>query len=447
MNKENVTGYKWVINTDASETLYQVPVISIEGLDYGEYTAVVTVSYSEYLDNRYDENGDNSYDFYFDAVRIYNPANNGANDSVIKDAYIKDNEGWPVYTELRGAIIEAKEIISSVDKEGKTLDGTMFIDGCPTIDKNATGYDQWVNVDYFHGRYTYERNQFDDDANNDPAGAIKNYMNYGPNNEVYLAPGQAIAFTLDTDAHLKSYVAAVHIAMKAAKGEPMVNMYAVSPIDGGKYDFTDGLMEKTINSSTELYYNITALDGKTVVIMNSAEVNSDNILSITNIKRTFTQDPETVAKPEETSVVRTNSVYINRQTIELALASLEMESDSRSTFEPDTFDVSVSKSSVKEGKTVTVTVKTSSDVDFITVNGETVTKYRRSLFTKQRTWTYTVKATEAGELPIEVVAYNADGEFSEPVTETVEVTSNSSTGGSSSSSWFDKWFGGLFGKK
>ncbi len=467
--QQSDNSYKWVINADASETLYQVPVISVENLDYGKYTAVVTVSYSQYLDNRYDENGDKSYDFYFDAVRIYNPANNGANDSVIKDAYIKDNECWPMYTELRGTLIAAKDVLdyAASETEAAKVGGSMFIDGCPTIDKNATGYDQWVNVDYFHGRYTYERNQFDDNLENDPSGAIKNYMNYGPNNEVYLAPGQAISFTLgvsyqgsditddekvkELEKLLADYTASVHVAIKAAKGTPIINMYAVgTPAEGSekKYEFTKGLMETTINSATELYYDITALDGMTVVIMNSAEANSGNILSITNVKRTFTKDPaELINQVSETATVeKASAVYINRQTVELALASLEMESDSRSTFEPDTFDVSVSKSSVKEGKTVTVTVKTSSDVDSITVNGETVTKYRRSLFTKQRTWTYTVKATEAGELPIEVVAYNADGEFSEPVTETVEVTSNSSTGGSSSSGWFDKWFGGWFDK-
>ncbi len=449
--KQSDDSYKWVINADASETLYQVPVICVENLAYGTYTAVVTVSYSQYLDNGYKEgDANNSYDFYFDAVRIYNPANpDGTDYGVIEDAYTKDKEGWPVYTELRDVIIDADEIISSVNKEGQTLNGSMFIDGCPTINRDTTGYDQWVNVDYFHGRYQYERNQFDDDDTNDPSGAIKNYANYGPNNEVYLAPGQAIAFTLGTDDYLEGYVAAVHVAMKSAKGSPVVNMYAVTPNASAEkgYDFTEGLMEKIIASSTELYYDISALDGKTVVIMNSAEADSDNILSITTVKRTFIQDPSTVTKPDGTSVVRTNSVYINRQTVDVALASLEMESDSIAAFEPETFDVSVSKSSVEEGKTVTVTVKTSSDVDYITVNGEEVTKYRRSLFTKQRTWTYTVKATEAGELPIEVIAYSTDGECSAPVVKTVEVISDSSTSGSSTSGWFDKWFGGLFGKK
>jgi hypothetical protein len=33
-----------------------------------------------------------SYDFYLDAIRIYDPANDGVNDNVIKDAYIADGE-------------------------------------------------------------------------------------------------------------------------------------------------------------------------------------------------------------------------------------------------------------------------------------------------------------------------------------------------------------------
>ena len=442
---EETKKWEWVVNKNSTDALYQIPVIKVDDLTYGTYEVTVLVSHISSIDKTKAD----GYEFYFDAVRIYDPAGiydgvTSNNNQTIENAYKDDNEAWPEYTELRDVINEANTIQSSVNKDGSTLAGSMFIDGCPTIanadsDNNyaggkPAGTQQWVNYLYFAGRYEYEREE-------NVAPAISDYINYGPNNETYLAEGQAIAFKIDNKAELAS----VQIGLKAVKGATKINIYGVEK-NGDNYVFTEVFNAKEINSATELYYDITVLAGKTVVIMNAGdgEANTNPILSITNIKRTYKSEPE-----EEAETPKTNGIYIDTATVELALASFATVEVPA--FEPDTFNVSVSKSSVKEGKTVTVTVKTSSDVDYITVNGEEVTKYKRSLFSRQRTWTYTVRANEAGEFPIDVVAYSADDIASVAVTKIINVTGTqtggSSVGSSSSGSWLDKWFGGIFGKK
>src|SRR5699024_1032744 len=96
------------------------------------------------------------YDFYLDAVRIYSPANADTekNNEVIKEAYIQDKEYSPVYKEIRSIIIENKKF-----EEPST---EVYIDGIP----KATWSD---------------------------------YKEAGPIHELYLAPGQTIAFNLKVD--------------------------------------------------------------------------------------------------------------------------------------------------------------------------------------------------------------------------------------------------------
>ena len=99
------TDGQWVATPDTANALYQVPVMQIEELPYGKYNVLITATYSSSLDKTTAD----GYDLYLDAVRIYNPANDGAadgtTDTTIEDAYKADGEGWPSYIELRNNII------------------------------------------------------------------------------------------------------------------------------------------------------------------------------------------------------------------------------------------------------------------------------------------------------------------------------------------------------
>ena len=164
------------------------------------------------------------YQFILDAIRIYDPANNGENDSVIQNAYVKDKEGWPVYQELRNLLISA-EGFGGLTANGVET-GAMFIDGRPN----------------------YEGDTVDGVLN------ISDYISYGPNNEVYLSKGQAIAFNLD-----KSNVAAVHLAMKTmTKNSVPVRMFNVVENSNGEIQIKNEITFD-VSTCTDLYYDISKL--------------------------------------------------------------------------------------------------------------------------------------------------------------------------------------------
>ena len=91
---------------------------------------------------------------------------------------------------------------------------------------------------------------------------------------------------------------------------------------------------------------------------------------------------------------------------------------------PEKFDVSVNRSTVKAGDTVSVTVKTSDDVAYITVNGEKITEYKYNAWTGERVWKAEVKAENVGELSISVRAYSESGAVSAAQVANVTVAEN-----------------------
>ena len=225
------------VNSGSENTLYQVPVMTVEDLTYGQYTVQVGAVYSVYDQ----ESGNNpSMEFYLDAIRIYNPMGN-LND----DAYHKDTEALPEYEELRNKIIAASNYTvtenqdGTVTASGDTINGAVFIDG--------------------KGK-TYN---------------IADYVSYGPNNEVYLASGQAVAFNLNVPANAKD----IQLGLKLASGGSTA--YTVTSLNN------DDEPSYELSTATDLYYSIWDLRNETIVIKNTGS----GILSITNFKITYsTQD-------------------------------------------------------------------------------------------------------------------------------------------------------------
>lgn len=356
----------WQVTPNADNALYQIPVIKGSGFDYGTYRVVITPTFSSTFDNA----GRNEYDFYLDAVRIYDPAGDNAE---ANDAYVKDNEAYPRFIELRNNLI-ATGNFGTVDDAS----GAVFIDGF-----GATG-------------------------------SISDYSTYGPNNEVYLAPnqGQAVAFTLSK---ANADVATVQIGVKALSGEASVEIKAI-----------DGASKKiTTNSATDLYYDITDVaafdqsgNTKVIVITNSG----NSLVSITNIKTTYKAAPAAPvtlrmsASAAKMAVQSVNAMYLSS----LPVAEVE-EVVEPQVFAPDKCTVSLSKANAKVGDSITVTVKTSADVASVTVNGNNAKAGKTDRKTGEKTWTYTVKATEAGQLLVSVTAYDKAGLASEAIDNTITV--------------------------
>ena len=338
---------KWIVDSDAVGALHQIPGVKVDNLPYGEYTVKITASYNAFFDHQNRGN----YELYIDAVRIYNPLGDTGN-----TYYAQDGEGWPKFEELRNLVISAGKIESDKDTPG-----VIFIDG---------------------------------DSGN---GDIDSYNIYGPNNELYLAKGHAIAFYVNADDN----VSKIELALSSANGRGVT----VSMPDAA----TGQIVTRTITSSTDLYYAIPT-SGHVIVTNTGSD---DAILSITNIKTTYKSDPNGAS---------TRALFaVNRAIADKAVAKLNAILNAPEVFTPEYMAVSVNRSSVREGGYVTVTVKTSADVAAVTVNGIACAG---CLPCAENVWLgrLTLRPSKVGELRLDIVAANADGIASEAITETVTVT-------------------------
>ena len=386
---------QWVATPDTANSLYQVPVLQIENLRYGQYKVTITATYISATD----KTSADGYDLYLDAIRIYDPANDGASDgttdTTIEDAYNADGEGWPSYIELRNKIITAGSFDDIANGALTTdMEGLVFIDGDASVG----------------------------DAQ------ISDYISYGPNNEVYLAPGQRVAFILSTPENIKN----VHIGIKSADGQ--TGTYTITNIakaanteTGVKAGDYYNAKTSTISTTTDMYYDLTAWKGDIIVISNTGNMyNTTGVISLTNIKSTYTSNPNgtsTASEGDDTNEVAQANETMVYMTAPAAMLTLRAVNTMYlpEAFEPEKLEVSLNKTQAKVGDKIHVTVTTSDDVEYITVNGEVFTAYKVNRRSGDRIWKTTVQADRAGEMNVDVVAYNAEDIASEAVSETVTV--------------------------
>ena len=232
--------YVWVTN-GSSNTVYQVPVISTrngdEPLPYGTYTVVLKPQYASFFDH---DTSDASYKVYLDGVRIYGPAEN-----LDAEYYLQDHEGWPQFIEMRKLLLGQEGFGQTQDGEEQSI---VYIDGGITVSD------------------------------------ISEFAQYGPNNEIYLDPGQAIAFRLEKGNSAK--VDQIHVSMKRVfSGE-------------AKISFTSGTdeaprsTELTLNTASECYYDLSSViqwdEGSNqtdlIIISNSGE---SGTVSLRNLKISY----------------------------------------------------------------------------------------------------------------------------------------------------------------
>lgn len=334
---------KWTVTpTGDNNALYQIPVIKISGLDYGTYKVVITASYATFAD----KTGDGQYNFWLDAIRVYNPM--GKDNAT----YEQDNEGYPQYIKLRDSL---------VGETATAETGSVFIDGADKAD-------------------------------------IATYANYGPNNEVYLAKGQAISFTIPENTN----IASIQIGAKAPNGNA-----AEMNVNGTK---------TAIPSATEMYYQIVTQGNQSFTVTNTG----NGLLSLTNLKITFNSKPNTT--------VTLAALSDEDQANAVAQVRALFAAPAVEPFNPDRFDASWSRN-VRKGETAKLTVKTSEDVEAITVNGETIDSFTErhertgwgwwAKTVTFREFTYTDTATVTKDYT--VCAVNGKGVSSDAITATLTV--------------------------
>lgn len=377
---------KWVVANNDSTAPYQVPVIKVSGLDYDTYEVTISVIYGALFDNT----GDHQYSFWLDAIRVYDPAG-----ATLNTEYAKDNENAPYYVRIKQVILDSK----ALETDGAT--GAVFIDG-----KGANGV------------------------------TATDYANQGPNHEAYLANGQAIAFQMIASAKPTS----VQIGAKLASGNSAglkIGGAACAKANNGTL---------TLNTATDMYYELTDMgwtqsDGvykSSVITLTNA---GSGIISLTNLKfigAKYTNSlPEVKSATSETNLV---TLAVSSEMIDEALTTVDgVLNPAPETFEPSHFEADWNRS-VRAGQKATLTVKTSEDVDAITVDGQTITTYRTrtertgwgwwSPRVTYRVFTYTTTAQATADY--EVCALNSSGVASEPITATLTVKP--------AINWWHKWF-------
>ena len=357
---DSATG-EWTPAPDTAKALWQIPVMKVANLDYGKYDVTITVAYADFFSHG--QNGGGSYDFWLDAVRIYDPAGaaDGSKENYEK-AYKADGECWPTYMELRDMIIRGKSFAAD-----STANGMIFIDG------------QTGNV------------------------SMADYTSYGPNNDLYLANGQAVAFVLKASGD----VADIQIALKAIQESKAA--HAVITTTDGKV-----LFDGDIATATDMYHSILDANNKIVVITNTG----DGILSITNLKVTYSEKP---------GATDTLSLTMDEKSALAALSAVDEVLNPKTPFEPGKVDVRV------EDKDITVI--TSPDVDGIEIDGEKVTDFTVDSETGNRIWKKPIDRILKDNPEISVVARDSNGNVSAPVT--APVVSGGSIG---------SLFGGFIGR-
>ncbi|MBE6927276.1 MAG: hypothetical protein E7467_02085 [Ruminococcaceae bacterium] len=263
-----------VINKSSIE-LHQIPVVSVEGLAHGTYTVHIFVNAPYDFDDSSNNNAfngalDRGGEFFFDAVRIYNPINTDATDADSAEAYKlyqSHGEADPTFKELRDILIDA-----SKDVTDATMDGVVYLDTKGETNK------------------------------------IAEYAALGPNNEVYLASGNAIAFKLEVEGTIP---VSIDIGARSADGTAvsMNTKVAVSASAAASSEATSN-----IGTATALYYPLDISNSiwqtdktdsnKRCVYVTISNNSENGILSITDIKYAYDSPKPTANSQEQRRSVR-----------------------------------------------------------------------------------------------------------------------------------------------
>ena len=208
----------------------------------------------------------------------------------------------------------------------------------------------------------------------------------GPQNEIYLAKDQAIAFKV---------TGSVQVSLRSVNGTEIS-----ADINGTTY--------QQLQHTTEMYYAVTAQDGL-VTIKNT----SDSLLAICNFK--FAAGSSSASLTEEDYPV----VYSMLRMTPASVPDPDPEQpgteepEPTPVFTPETFKTRVNSIRTRNRKIVTLTITASTDVDHVVVNGKTYYPMNKLLvkWGLSKTYVFTIMDTAGASetRSFEIVAYNADG--------------------------------------
>ncbi len=270
-----------VINKGELE-LYQIPVVSVHDLPYGEYSVSIGVNKPVVSSIPLLSRGG---DFYLDAVRIYDPIDcenpeEGTMEDKVLSAYTRDTEAYPYTKEVRDVLLSAQSFHAL---SGSTV-GAVYVDQSNgKEDPDIPNVNEGVNVE------------------NHITSWISTYEKVGPNNEVYLSNGQSVSFklclnTVETPVSIDIAAKTINMTDSPKLTVAHTTSQSTSAINTQSWD---------ILSNTALYYALsiqesdfaTDADGRYIylVIKNTG---GDGVVSITDLKFAYESEPTLLTESE-----------------------------------------------------------------------------------------------------------------------------------------------------
>ena len=333
-------------------------------------------------------------------MRIYDPAGVAGSSSmsdIVKDAYVNDKEYDPNHIEVKASMIDANTFYDSVYtlSDDTYSKGIVFIDGIAELGNEG--------------------------LNPGDGGLLSDvYKEAGPNNELYLRKGQAIAFHIMSDRAFEPE--SLQLGIKTV-GQVSDSTQTDLLVMNSAYT-TPGMI--TVKGGTEMFRRLTpylvweenALEQgiyKTkypIIIVN----NSDTIVSLTNFKWTYS---EAQSAEQQGLMLAVTSSTPEAAVMAFRRYAVSLEEDE--SFSPENVNIEWSSTDLVEGSQATVEITTPVDVVGVTVDGNEVTDCEIDENGNKK-WTFTFTVTESGEQAYSVVFADKDGNLSDAVmTETIYV--------------------------
>ncbi len=320
------------VNNKGELELYQIPVASVQGLPHGTY--YVTLGVNKKITGSPMGLLDRGNQFYFDAIRIYDPIDTTENTDV-HTVYKLDKEANAFIKEIRNILLTSEEFASLFGSQ----EGAVFIDSFekesivlpnPETGKPEEVSDPSISIDDHY------------------ALNVQTYNKVGPKNEVYLSPGQAVAFRLQV--HGSQTPASLDIGAKTITGKA-AKLVAGIVTSTNDMDAVLTVASRTeipaLSTATAMYYplvvNDTLIPPKStscyIVLYNATEEtptdrNGDLVISLTDIKVAYEgaatklpedqlDDPEIMKRSPDTSAPV--SFLVDGNTAEAAAVFLRKE--------------------------------------------------------------------------------------------------------------------------
>ena len=377
-----VKGY--LVNTALKDanlgTIYQVPLVHEQALDYDMYDVTIIGAYVDYGPSTQtmaaalslnDGAAVNTADQIYDLMEAA-----GISEEEMDNVELIDMD--QLYGTATMAAPSTAATDAPTDASGSM---TVAIDAFRVYDESDTNQQYYAasekNVKYVNVLdATLSGSTFKAyvEGNKDGEWTQTNYeAEGGPQNEIYLKKGQAIAFKVDTSDPIQ------------------ISARAVS----GTAQLVNGTSEKDLTTNTEMYYTVIA-QKNVVTIKNTG----DGMLALGNLKLPAGTSTQALTAADE----------------EIVLSLLSM--DPAPAFAPKLSAVARSFKVIRN-KLVTVTVHASTDVARLTINGKTVSPTNGLLvkrgWSKEYIYLFTDTVKRDVSKTYEIVAYNADGTASAPV--------------------------------